>query len=224
MNFFPFSDLPENVRLPGICLGIVTNNQDPDKLGRVKVKFPRISLEHESEWARVASLMAGKDRGLFFLPEVDDEVLVIFENGDITRPYVIGALWNGKDTPPCTNEDGKNDIRLIKSRSGHIVRLTDKEGEEKIEIIDKTAKNKITIDCKENIIAIECEKDINITAKGAIAVTAEKDITITTKAKFAVDAQEIALVSKAKVGIQGSQIEVKASGNTDIKGAAINLN
>ncbi len=224
MNFFPFSDAPEEVRLPGVCLGIVTNNQDPDKLGRVKVKFPRISLEHESEWARVATLMAGKEMGVFFLPEVDDEVLVIFENGDITRPYIIGSVWNGKDTPPCTNEDGKNDIRLIKSRSGHIVRFTDKSGEEKIEIIDKAEKNKITIDSKENTIAIECEKDISITAKGAITITADKDITITTKAKFAVDAQELALVAKAKAAIQGAQIEAKASGNTDIKGAAINLN
>jgi len=57
--------------------------------------------------------MAGKDRGIFFLPEVDDEVLVAFENGDINQPYVIGSLWNGVDVPPETNSDGKNDVKLI---------------------------------------------------------------------------------------------------------------
>lgn len=211
-------------RQQGVLVGIVTNNQDPDKLGRIKVKFPRLSKDNESDWARVSALMAGKDRGTFFLPEVEDEVLVAFEDGDITRPYVLGGLWNGKDTPPETNEDGKNDIRIIKSRSGHIIRITDKSGEEKIEIIDKTAKNSITIDSKTNTIAIVAEADMTITAKGEIKLTATKDMTLSTKAKFVVDAQEVAITAKVKAALGGAQIEVKASGNVDVKGAAINLN
>ena len=104
----------------GVVTGVVTNIEDPDSMGRVKVMIPRMTGQSdESAWARVATFMAGPGRGAFFLPEVDDEVLLAFEYGDPSMPYVIGALWNGQDAPPETNSDGKNDIRVIKSRSGH---------------------------------------------------------------------------------------------------------
>ena len=119
-----------------MVVGIVTNNQDPDGMGRIKVRLPFSSDTDESNWARIAVPMAGKDRGFYFLPEIDDEVLVAFEHGDPRFPFILGALWNGQDTPPANNDDGKNDVRVIKSRSGHVIRLTDKDGEEKIEIID----------------------------------------------------------------------------------------
>ena len=77
-------------RLYGVVVGLVTNNQDPDKLGRVKVRFPWLGDSDESAWARLATPMAGKDRGLYFLPEVDDEVLVVFEHGDLRFPYILG--------------------------------------------------------------------------------------------------------------------------------------
>jgi len=83
-----------------ILVGVVTDNNDPDKMGRVKVKYPTLTEDHTSFWARLASPMAGKQRGLYILPEIDDEVLVAFEHGDIHRPYVIGMLWNGKDALP----------------------------------------------------------------------------------------------------------------------------
>src|SRR5687768_7153196 len=86
-------------RMYGVVIGIITNNKDPDKLGRVKVKFPWLSDTDESFWARTATPMAGNQRGMYFLPEVDDEVLVAFEHGDLRFPYIIGALWNGKDKP-----------------------------------------------------------------------------------------------------------------------------
>ena len=79
-------------RITGVVIGIVTNNNDPDRLGRVKVRFPWLSGSTESHWARVATPMAGNGRGLYFLPEVDDEVLVLFERGDVRFPFVIGAL------------------------------------------------------------------------------------------------------------------------------------
>src|SRR5437868_30783 len=131
----PSENAPGQVN--GVVVGIVTNNQDPDGLGRVKVRFPWLSDTDESTWARVAAPMAGKDRGAYFLPEVDDEVLVAFEHGDPRFPYVLGALWNGNAQPFLTNEDGKNDLRVIRSRSGHTIVLNDKDGEETIEIVDK---------------------------------------------------------------------------------------
>ena len=86
-------------RFFGVVVGVVTNNQDPDGMHRVKVHFPWLSDDVESNWARVAAPMAGGNRGVYFLPEVDDEVLVAFEHGKVDHPYVIGSLWNQQDRP-----------------------------------------------------------------------------------------------------------------------------
>lgn len=197
-------------RVHGVVVGVVTNNQDPEKMGRVKVKFPWLSDVDESNWARIAMLMAGKDRGTFFLPEVGDEVLVAFDHGDVSFPYVLGALWNGKDTPPLDNSDGKNNVREIKSRSGHVLKLNDEDGSETIEIIDKSSNNKIVID----------------TAKNAITVTSDKDITLSApKGTITLDGQSVEIKSSqaTKVQAQGA-MNVEASQTMTIKGATVNIN
>ena len=106
-------------RRHGLLHAIVSDNHDPEGLGRVKVRFPGLADDATSDWAHVVSFMAGKDRGAVFLPEVDDAVIVAFVEGDMDYPYILGALWNSKDTSPEPNQDGKNNIRKIKSRSGH---------------------------------------------------------------------------------------------------------
>lgn len=141
-------------RVHGVVVAIITNNRDPDGLGRVRLRFPWLSDSDESDWARVASFMAGKERGALFLPEVDDEVLVAFEHGDPRFPFVLGALWNGKDKPPADNADGKNALRMIRSRSGHEIRLVDADGGEKIEIVDKSGENKIVIDAVNRSVTV----------------------------------------------------------------------
>ncbi len=196
--------------ISGVIQGIVTNNKDPDGLGRVKVKIPRINADSESYWARVATFMGGKERGAFFLPEVDDEVLIAFEFGDVNVPYIIGSLWNGVDKPPVTNDDGKNDIKIIKSRSGHIIRLTDKDGEEKIEIQDKTGKNLIKIDSKENTITISSDKDILMSAKNGTLTIDAKNVVIKSSADTKTEA--------------GAGIDLKASGTMNLKGSTVNIN
>jgi len=197
-------------RLFGLVVGVVTNNQDPDKLGRVKVRFPWLSDSEESHWARLAVLMGGKDRGTYFLPEVDDEVLVAFEHGDARFPYVLGALWNGKDAPPATNGDGKNNLRLIKSRSGHLIKLNDEDGKETIEIIDKSGKNSFVIDTAKNTLTITTDKDIALAAaQGTIKL----------------EAQKIQLKSSADTKIEaGAGMDVKASATLNVKGATVNIN
>lgn len=200
----------DQAKLMGVMVGIVTNNQDPDGLGRVKVKIPRLSGDDESNWARIATFMAGKERGAFFLPEVDDEVLVAFECGDINMPYIVGALWNGVDKPFETNSDGKNDKRVIKSRSGHLIRLDDKDGAEKIEIIDKTGNNLITIDTKNNKITISSDKDIELSAS---------------KGKVTINAQDVEIKSSASTKVEaGAGMDLKASANLTIKGATVGIN
>ncbi len=197
-------------RVYGMVVGLVTNNQDPDGMGRVKVRFPWLSDEDESSWARVVTPMAGNDRGLYFLPEVDDEVLVAFEHGDVRFPYVLGSLWNGKDAPPAANDDGKNSVRVIKSRSGHVVRLTDEGGKEKIEIVDKSEQNSVVIDTAKNTITITSGADIVLSAaQGTIRL----------------DAQNVEVKSSANTRIEaGGNLDAKATGLTNVKGATINLN
>ena len=166
-------------RIAGVVVGIVTNNQDPDKIGRVRVKFPWLNDTDEGAWARVAAPMAGDRRGMFFLPEVNDEVLVCFELGDPRFPYVIGALWNGKDQPPETNADGNNDVRVIRSRSGHVIRFTDKAGAELLEIVDSTGNNKITIDSQANKVVISSSGGSIRLAASRIEIAAEATVDIT---------------------------------------------
>lgn len=196
-------------RFYGVTVGVVTNNQDPDKLGRVKLKLPWLSDQDESHWARVLTPMAGKERGLYCLPEVEDEVLVAFEHGLIEFPYVLGSLWNGKDVPPATNDDGKNNQRLLKSRSGHLIRLDDTESGEKIEIIDASGANSIVISTADNTITISADADIQITSSSGKLVLSGNGVEITSQAGVKVEAtQTMELKSSAQLNIQGSVVNI----------------
>lgn len=197
-------------RVTGVVVGIVTNNQDEEGMGRVKVRFPWLGDEDESYWARVLSPASGGGHGIFFLPEVDTEVLVVFAHGDVRFPYVLGSLWNGKDAPPASNDDGKNNVRLIRSRSGHEIRLTDKEGEERIEIVDKSGKNSIVFDTAKNSVSINSDKDITLTAaRGTIRL----------------DAQKVEIKSSADAKLEaGTGLDIKAAATLNVKGALVNIN
>ncbi len=212
-------------RIYGVVPGIVTNNKDPEKMGRIKVKIPRISGDEESNWARVVAFMAGNDRGAFFLPEVDDEVLVAFEYGDINMPYIIGSLWNGKDEPPEKNDDGKNNIRIIKSRSGHIIKLDDTENNEKIEIVDKTKKNMIIIEKNNNKISIKSDKDIELSAPNGKVIINARDIEVSSTASTKIQANSsIEAKATGNMNLSGAMLDIKASGIMNIKGSMLNLN
>jgi uncharacterized protein involved in type VI secretion and phage assembly len=115
-------------RYPGVVTGIVKNLNDPDGQGRIELQFPWLSDSVRSSWAPVASALAGKERGAFFMPEIDDEVLVAFEHGDVNHPFIVGFLWNGVDTPPETT----NQNRVIKTPGGHQLRFEDTDGAKKV--------------------------------------------------------------------------------------------
>jgi uncharacterized protein involved in type VI secretion and phage assembly len=200
----------EDLAVSGVMVGVVTNNQDPEKMGRVKVKMHHLGDTDESDWARVVTPMAGAGRGLYFLPDVGDEVLVAFERANPRLPVILGALWTGKELPPATNEDGHNDVRLIKSRSGHLIRLTDKEGGAKIEIIDSSGRNAIVFDAEAKLISIESDKDITLSAaKGTIKLSART---------IAINSTEAATIRAA------SKMDIQADGPMRLGGATIDLN
>ena len=106
VDLFQDEEKKENGTVEGVATAIVTNNKDPEKWGRVKLQYTWREDKQESDWARVASSGAGKDRGTLWTPEVGDEVLVAFDKGNVDHPFVLSALWNGKDTPPAKIEDG----------------------------------------------------------------------------------------------------------------------
>jgi uncharacterized protein involved in type VI secretion and phage assembly len=216
--------MPEDksLRFYGVTVAVVTNIKDPDGVGRIKVKFPWLSDEDESAWARVVTLMAGKDRGIYFLPEVDDEVLVAFEHGDIAFPYILGSLWNGKDNPPEKNDNDENNKRLIKSRSGHMIILDDTKDKEQIIIQDKSGKNKITIDCENDAMDIQVEKDFTIEAKGKVTIkSTDEDMLIECKNLEIKTQQECKIQAGSNYSIQAkSKGEFAAKSGLEITCAA----
>jgi len=233
-------------KIDGVVPAIVTNNEDPDNLSRIQVKFPWLPKDNGAEvssaWARLATPNGGKDRGFYFMPEVDDEVLVAFEHGDINFPYIVGSLWNGKDTTPvATNvaiKSGKVNQRVIKSRSGHIITLDDTDGEEKISIVDKTLKNSIEINSKDKSMTIKAEGDLIFDAGGKFTVTSKGDVVFDSKAKATIKASsEFSVTANSKASIKsgpgelalqssgtalkGTTVEVNGSAKTDVKSGAM---
>lgn len=208
--------------IQGVVTALVTNVNDPENLGRIKVKYAWLG-EIESDWIRLAAPMAGSGRGFFYLPEINDEVLLAFEHGDVHRPYVVGMLWNNKDKPPEPNSSvaagGKINRRVLKSRSGHLVVLDDTDGREQIVIRDKTGSNELVIDSKKNSMAIKVAGDFTVEAKGKISLSSMQDLSLDTKANgklktvgnMALEATGTGTVKAATVSVQGQALaEVKA--------------
>ncbi|MBD1580870.1 phage baseplate assembly protein V [Pseudoalteromonas sp. S16_S37] len=211
--------------IQGVVIALVTNNQDPQNLARIKVSYPMLDNNLESDWIRMVSFMAGKDRGGYFLPEVGDEVLVAFAFGNINCPYVIGALYNGVDTPPQNNEDGENNIREIRSRSGSVIRFNDKDSQETVEIIDKTGNNKIVIATKDNTISISTDQDINLSAtKGTVAINAQ-DIKLNASNAVSLNGAEVKIKAENSFSSEsGATTSIKSGASVSVKGITINLN
>ena len=197
----------------GVEVAIVTNVKDDQKLGRVKVCFPRLPGKPESDWVRVVQPAAGAGRGFYWLPEVNDEVLVAFERGEAHRPYVVGSLWNGKDKPMKTAYTDENTTRMITTKSGHQIILDDKKDAEKIIIADKSGNRTMTFDVKTKKFLIEAkEGDVEIHAEKKIILEGE-DLEIKTKKTGKIDiGSTFDLNIKDKGNIKaGPQLNIKAS-------------
>ncbi len=184
----PAGDRP---RLYGVYPALVTDVQDPDNQGRVQVKLPFVEESDGGSalaWARLATMMAGGDRGTWFIPEVDDAVLVAFTAGDPRRPVVIGALWNGVDAPPETM-DSANNVRSVTSRSGHKLTFDDTAGAEKVELktkgghtftLDDAAGGTVTLTHSNGAtIKIDAVGNVEITANVKVKINAPAGLDVT---------------------------------------------
>ncbi|MBN1336091.1 MAG: phage tail protein [Deltaproteobacteria bacterium] len=203
--------------IPGVVVGIVTDNKDPENLGRIKVEYPVDSDPPvESCWARTIRPMAGKDRGMVVLPEIGTEVLVGFAYQTLT-PYVLGALHNGEDTPPYGNEDGDNTLRTFHSRSGHEATFDDTQGSEKIEVVA----------CNETVSVVLDAPASTLTA------TADEELTHEASQKISLKCMDFELKASKSVSIDagsdvvagaGIMATLEASALQNWKGATVNVN
>lgn len=174
----------------GVYPALVTDLQDPDSQGRVRVRLPWSPDSDESAyevWARVATMMAGNNRGTWFIPDVDDEVLVAFEGGNPHRPYVVGALWNGADAPP-ESMDADNNLKSILSRTGIRITMDDTSGAVKLTLKTPGGHSLVFDD-------------------GGTSITATDSSGNTVK----MESSGITITSSAKVTVNASTMEVNAS-------------
>ncbi|MBE9031488.1 VgrG-related protein [filamentous cyanobacterium LEGE 11480] len=194
-----------------LLIGKVTNNQDPEGLGRVRVQLPTLTEEHESAWARVVAIGAGKARGFDCLPEIDDEVLVGFEHGDIHRPFVMGGLWNGKDETPVPVGESVTDqrvrVRTFRTRTGHVLQFVEEErGSSKagIDLVSR-AGHRIQINDTDEKVEVR-------TAGGHVLCLDDR-------------ARKIELSSVGSVAVKAATtLDLEAGGVVTVKGAMIKLN
>lgn len=225
-------------RWPGVVTAVVTNSDDPKDWGRVKVKFPWMADDAESDWARVVGIGAGPKAGFFVMPEVGDEVLVTFGHGDFSQPFILGGLWNGRHAlPPEAAGAASGEKPLVRtwhSRSGHWVAVYD-NADNKVEIVTAgghqlaldDANRKITVTSKDGLtialddssrkITIESGGDVEVKATGNLNLESNRDMKLKANGQLTLDSAVRATLKATNITIQGSAL-------TEVKGNPIKLN
>jgi uncharacterized protein involved in type VI secretion and phage assembly len=189
-------------------LGVVTNNKDPDGMGRVKVRLPALGDDAESGWARVAVPGAGKERGLMMLPVAGEEVLVCFEHGDVTRPYVIGSLFNGRDTPGDELADPKGSFTL---RSD--------------ERVTARAKRKMAL-TTEDELEVKAARDASVHSDANVKVDAQQQLDLKGGMQVTISTDGSQLKISAPSGmleISAANLRLSATGTVQVSGSQIML-
>jgi uncharacterized protein involved in type VI secretion and phage assembly len=182
MNRDPIFATPPAWTQAGL-LGLVVSLNDPETRNRVQVKLPAFSdvaQQDSTLWARVVAPFAGDDRGLFALPDVGDEVFVVFVQGDARQAVILGGLWNGASAPPADITSGVNRYKRIKSKNGIVITLDDQQGQETLKLETpggqaftlKDGPGSVTIeDSSGNSIKLE-SAGITVTAAAKVKVNA----------------------------------------------------
>jgi uncharacterized protein involved in type VI secretion and phage assembly len=232
----------------GLVPAVVSDVKDPEKLGRARLTFPWLAKDYTSGWARTVQFGAGKQRGALILPEVGDEVLVGFEQGDFDSPYILGGLHNGTDKPPKTPVDpvdsgsGQVNGRFFVSRTGHRLDLTESaNGANEVKLATGDGKHLFTLDQKGTKVTLHSDGSITIEAKNGITVDAGngtlemkgQKVAISSKSDVTIDANaKLALTGKAEATLKGAQAkvtgdaaaELTASGSVTVRGGIVRIN
>ncbi|MET4156674.1 VgrG-related protein [Agromyces sp. PvR057] len=208
-------------RMPGVVSALVSDIDDPQQAGRVKLTFPYLSDDYVSGWARTVQAGAGPKRGSVIVPEVGDEVLVAFEGGRFDRPYVIGGLYNGKDEPATTWAESVKGGKVVKrsftSRTGMEVVFTEESGTETLTLSTTDRKQRVTLTQSGG-------KGIEIISEGPVTVTAKADATVKAdQGKLALSGSSIEIKATGELSIEGASLALKGTGKTEIEGATLAL-
>jgi phage protein D len=225
-------------RDPGVVIGQVSDAKDPQDQGRVKLALPWLSDSYVSDWARTVQPGAGKDRGAMVVPEVGDEVLVAFEQGDVRRPYVLGGLYNGVDTPKVGDVDlidsgsGAVNRRSVVSRRGHRIDLLDQDGStEGVSITSGDDKLKVVLDAVGTKITMHSDGSVTIEASNGVVVDAGtgkldlkgNQIALTAQNGVSIDGGggPVSVKSAADLSLQGMTASMQGNSQTTINGGAV---
>lgn len=237
----------EKPKFYGVTVAVVTDIEDPEGFGRIKVKLLNRDIsDYETDFIRIVTPMTGKEWGMFFFPEIGDEVLVCFSDGDVSRPYVIGSLWNQNYKPPVTIKDQKNLVRKIKTKNGHELIFHDEDDKDSItiktpknlhielqdekeiiEISDSDGKNFIKIDVKNGTTTVIAEKKIKLqTGNSKVEIDGSGDsITIESPKSLVLKSQQISISAKSTLSMDAkSNLNIKSDGPVKIAGAVTKIN
>jgi phage protein D/phage baseplate assembly protein gpV len=224
---------------PGVVVGVVSDIQDPENAARVRLTFPWLSDDYVSDWARTVQPSAGANRGWTVLPEVGDEVLVSFEQGDFGRPYVIGGLFNGVDTPPSGPVDlldsgsGTANRRSMVSRKGHRMDLLDSDHSEGIRMATADDKLLIFVDSSQTTITVHADGKVAIEGSKGISIDAATsslelkggDISVKATNGVSIDGGPTLKLTGVSSKLEGSATtEVKGGSLCSVSGAMVKIN
>lgn len=214
----------------------IISNDDPAGLGRVQVSFAwQEASGGKTPWIRMTNPHGGGGKGFYFIPEVGEEVLVAFEGGNAEKPFVLGAMYNGKGK--STQKDSSNNFKAIQTRGGHMIKFDDADGAESITISDKNG-NTIVLNTNEKTITISSEekmnfvsREINIIGENNVNINSKKtaidgsdSVTISSDTKVETSAPSVSITGEKEVKVEGMQVDVNGSIATNVKGTILNLN
>jgi uncharacterized protein involved in type VI secretion and phage assembly len=200
---------------------VVTDNNDPDKLGRVKVHFDWQEEGQNTPWIRMVNPHSGSSRGFYFVPEIGDEVVVGFEHNHPQKPYVMGTMYGGNHSPEENWVTNSNDIKKIRTKSGHTLEFNDSSGSETLVIYNGSGSsadsnsNKITLALSPNKITIESQGDIELKATN-IKLDAQNNLDI--------HGTGVSVKADGQFKAEGATAEIDGTGQVKIQGGIVQIN
>lgn len=206
-------DEPGDPRVPGIAIGTVIDNTDLSGTGRVQVRLPW--LPGVEPWAHVATMAASEDAGTWFIPQVDDTVVLGFAQGDVREAYVLGCIWTSGDPPPAEPATDAKPKRLIRSPAGHEIEMDDTEGSVTVRAADGAI-----VELKKDEVKLTAPKD-----GGSITVTSSGDVTIKATNSVKIEAPTITVSADGTLELAGDgTTSLKSSGTCSVEGSLVKIN